>query len=111
MKMIKESFESSLVSNIDEAQLMAQINQFRKILPFTQIGLAILFGGWGLWIRNAILSRPFVLGMNGWKSTARFHVWPWPFKFAVVLNLPAFLAGALVSWPLDALRPGLPESV
>jgi hypothetical protein len=38
-------------------------------------------------------------------------VWPWPYKFAVVLNMPAFLIGLLLSWPLDALRPGFPESV
>jgi hypothetical protein len=104
-------FDLSLVSNTDEIHLMALEIQFRKILPISQTALAILFGGWGLWVRNSILSRPFVLGMTGWESTARFHVWPWPLKFATVLNMPAFLAGALASWPLDALRPGLPESV
>lgn len=98
------------MSNIDEAHFMAQRNQFRKILAFTQTVLAILSGGWGLWVRNDILSRPFVLGTTGWESTARFHVWPWPLKFAAVLNMPAILAGTLVSWPLVALLPALPVS-
>lgn len=90
---------------------MAQGTQFRTILPISQTALAIIFGGWGLWLRNSILSRPFWGESTLWDSTARFHVWPWPFKFAAVLNMPAFLAGSLLSLPLDALRPGLPEWV
>jgi hypothetical protein len=39
------------------------------------------------------------------------HVWPWPFKFAVVQNIPAFLIGLLLSWPIDSFKPGLPEWV
>lgn len=89
---------------------MSQPPQFRRALPVLQTSIAILFGGWGLWIRNSVLSRPF-WGSDGWHSTARFHVWPWPFKFAAILNLPALLAGALLSWPLDYLRAGLPEWV
>lgn len=90
---------------------MDQRTRFRTILPISQTALAIIFGGWGLWLRNSILSRPFWGDSTLWDSTARFHVWPWPFKFAAVLNMPAFLAGSLLSWPLDALRPGLPEWV
>ena len=71
--------------------------------------LASFFGGWGLWLRNSILSRPFWGDSTLWNSTARYHIWPWPFKFAAVLNMPAFAAGTLLSLPLDALRPGLPE--
>jgi hypothetical protein len=89
---------------------MARETQFRKVLPPLQTAIAISFGGWGLWLRNSILSRPF-WGSDGWKSTAVFHVWPWPFKFAAILNMPAFLASGLLSWPLDYLRPGLPEWV
>lgn len=89
---------------------MVQINQLRRILPISQTGLALSFGGWGIWIRDSILSRTF-FGSTLWNSTARFHVWPWPFKFAVVLNIPAFLVGLLLAWPLDTLRPGLPESI
>ena len=33
-----------------------------------------------------------------WDTTARFHVWPWPYKFAFVSNFPAFMAGSLLSW-------------
>jgi len=93
------------------AHFMAQGIQFRRILPISQTALAMFFGGWGLWLRDSILSRPFWGNSTGWDSTARFHVWPWPFRFAAILNMPAFLTGALASWPLDALRPGLPESV
>jgi hypothetical protein len=90
---------------------MDRESHFRKILPTLQTIVAVAFGGWGLWVRNAILSRPFVLGMTGWESTARFHVWPWPYKFAAVLNMPALLAGALVSWPFNALLPVLSGSL
>jgi hypothetical protein len=80
--------------------------QFRKVLPISQSAVAVFFGGCGLWLRNEILSHAWL----GWNSTARFHVWPWPFKFVVIVNMPAFLIGSLLSWPLDALRPG-PEWV
>jgi hypothetical protein len=88
---------------------MAHGNQFRRVLPISQTALTMLFGGWGLWLRNSILSRPFWGDSTWWDSTLRFHVWPWPFKFAAILNMPAFLASLLVSWPIDSLRPGLPE--
>ena len=87
---------------------MSQPLQFRRVLPVLQTCMAIFFGGWGLWLRNSILSQPF-FGSTGWNSTARFHVWPWQFKFAAILNFPAVLAGVLLSLPLDFLRPGLPE--
>jgi hypothetical protein len=28
-----------------------------------------------------------------WETTASMHFWPWPYRFAVILNLPAALAG------------------
>jgi hypothetical protein len=86
---------------------MVQELQFRKVLPVSQSVVAVFFGGWGLWQRNEILSHAWL----GWNSTARFHVWPWPFKFAAIANMPAFFVGLLLAWPLDALRPGLPEWV
>ncbi len=86
---------------------MGRAKQFRWILPVAQTILAALFGGWGLWERNQILSHSFL----GWNSTARFHVWPWQFKFAAVLNMPAFLCGMLLSWPIGNLWPKLSESV
>ena len=90
---------------------MAREHGFRILLPIAQSWLAIGFGGFGLWRRSAILSRPLFDGQTLWDSTARFHVWPWPYKFASVLNLPALIAGSLVSLPLDIIRPNLPEYV
>jgi len=89
---------------------MVQPVLFRRTLPVSQTAVAILFGGWGLWLRNSILSRPFLDG-TGWDTTLAFHVWPWPFKFAAIINMPAFLLGLLLLWPLDAFRLGLSESV
>ena len=91
---------------------MARELRFRIILPVAEFGLAGLFGGVGLWQRYVILSRPgFGEGQTLWDSTARFHVWPWPFKFAVVTNTPAFLSWALVSWPIGDWWPSIPEGV
>jgi hypothetical protein len=63
---------------------MPQKLRFRRILPVAQLGLAALFGGLGLWQRFAILSRPFGEGQTVGDTTAQFHIWPWPFKFAVI---------------------------
>jgi len=79
------------------------------MLPVFQVALAGFFGGWGLWQRNEILNHDYLFGI-GWNSTARFHVWPWPFKFAAISNLPAFLAGLLLSWPIGAASPELHEA-
>ncbi len=89
-----------------------QTKQFRVLLPLVQCPLAALFGGVGLWQRSAILSRPgFGEGQTLWDSTARFHVWPWPFKLAVVTNLPAFLSWALLGWPIGERWPEIPEGM
>lgn len=88
---------------------MVQRNQFRTILPFLSVALALIFGGEGLRIRNSILGQRFFENSTLWNSTARFHVWPWPFKFAVVQNMPAFLIGSIIVRPVDTFRPGLPE--
>src|SRR5262249_32255987 len=85
--------------------------KFRRLLPVVQCVFAALLGGWGLWERAEILSRVFTAdGQTLWETTARFHVWPWPFKFAVVTNTPAFLCWALVSWPLADRWPKAPEA-
>jgi len=89
--------------------VMKHRNQFRLTLPASQTVLAAFLGGWGLWLRNSILSRPFWADSTLWNSTARYHISPWPFKFVAVLNMPALAAGVLLSWPLDALHQGLPE--
>jgi hypothetical protein len=90
---------------------MARGRRFCVILPVAQLGVAALFGGVGLWQRSVILSRPFFEDQTLWNSTARFHVWPWPYKFAVIANLPAFLLGFLPAWPLGVLWPNASEYV
>ena len=81
--------------------------QFRKVLPILQTLLAGSFGGQGLWERSYSLSHAVL----GWSSTAVYHVWPWPYKFAAVLNMPAFLAGTLIAWPISEVWPTLSEIV
>ena len=91
---------------------MDRQSSFRNLLPVVQSAIAVLFGGTGLWQRSAILSRPwFSEGQTMGDTTARFHVWPWPYKFAVVSNFPAFMAGSLLSWPIGIVWPKPPESV
>jgi hypothetical protein len=89
---------------------MPQKLRFRRILPVAQFGLAALFGGLGLWQRFAILSRPFGEGQTVGDTTAQFHIWPWPFRFAVITNMPAFLAWALLGWPIGERWPTIPEA-
>jgi hypothetical protein len=101
-------FPQHLVSNLNRTR-MTYRRRFRWFLPASQVPLAALFGGWGLWLRDQILSHDYLFG-TGWNSTARFHVWPWPFKFAVVTNTPAFLCWGLVSWPLGERWPNAPET-
>jgi len=90
---------------------MARESRFRVRLPVAQFGLAALFGGFGQWQRSAILSRPFFDGQTLRNSTAVYHVWPWPYKFAVVSNIPAFLLGLVLSWPIGTAWPGASEYV
>ena len=89
-----------------------QPKQFRVLLPLVQGPLAALFGGLGLLQRSAILSQPgFFEGTTMWDTTARYHVWPWPYKFAFISNFPAFIASSLVLWPVGVIWPKVPESV
>jgi hypothetical protein len=88
---------------------MTLIGKFRQLLPALQAAIAALFGGWGLWQRNQILSQDYLFGI-GWNTTARFHIWPWPYKFAAISNFPAHLAGLLSTVPISAVRPTLPEA-
>ncbi|HYH01101.1 MAG TPA: hypothetical protein VD837_18390 [Terriglobales bacterium] len=83
--------------------------RFRFLLPIAQTFSAAIFGGVGLWQRHHILSQPWLGDQTMWETTARFHVWPWPFKFAVLTNVPAFLAGALVEWPIESVWSSIPE--
>ena len=79
--------------------------QFRRILPIAQTALAIVFGSWGLFLRKTIIST----SQLGWNSTLRFHVWPWPLKFAVIQNAPALIVGSLMSIPIAKLWPEASE--
>ena len=88
---------------------MARRSRFCNPLPVAQCGLTALFEGFGLWQRSVILSRPFFEGQTLWNSTARFHGWPWSYKFAAVSNLPAVLAGSLASLPLAVIWPSVSE--
>ena len=94
------------VSNLGRRKAMSREIYFRKILPPLGTILVVVLGEWGLWVRGTIIRNSLA-----WDSTVRFHTWPWPLKFAAVLNLPAILAGLLVSWPLDALKPDFPELI
>jgi hypothetical protein len=89
---------------------MTSRKRFRQVLPASQVALAALFGGWGLWQRNQILSHDYLFGI-GWDTTAKFHLWPWPYKFAAVCNLPALFAGLLLIIPIGAVRPTLSEAM
>ena len=46
-----------------------------------------------------------------WDTTARFHVWPWPYRFEVISNFPASMASSLLLWPVGLVWPKVPESV
>jgi hypothetical protein len=79
---------------------------------FAVIGTAIAegFGAVGLWQRSHILSRPFFIGQTLWDSTARFHVWPWPFKVAAIWAFPAFFGGSIVMMPVNLFIGRFPEA-
>src|SRR6266704_745295 len=89
---------------------MANSTYSRVWLPVVQLALAAVFGGVGISRRNQILNQVW-LDQTLWHSTARFHVWPWPFKLAFILNLPAALIAAVVEWPLGKIWPNLPELI
>ena len=76
---------------------MSRWNQFRTVLPVSQTVLAAVLGGWGLWQRNEILGHSWFR----WNSIS----------FVAVVNMPAYLAGGLVVWPIADRWPKLPYSV
>ena len=85
------------------------MTRFSRVLPTIEFCIAIIFGGVGLRQRYTVLSRPIFQNQTLWDTTARFHVWPWPYKFALIANLPAFFAGSIVVFPFSVKWPALPE--
>jgi hypothetical protein len=83
---------------------------FRILLPVIETVSTAVFGGVGLWQRHQILSQHWWGGQTLYYSTARFHVWPWPYKLAVITNLPAFLAAGMTEWPFRAIWPDMPDA-
>lgn len=84
---------------------------FRLLLALLQTLLGAVFGGVGLWQRHQILNQRLWGSETLWHSTAAFHVWPWPYKFALITNLPAFLVAALVKWPIQSAWPNMPDAI
>lgn len=82
--------------------------QYRALLPAIQTVSAILCGGIGLSQRNAILKQPWLGEQTMADTTARFHVWPLPLRFALVNNLPALTSLGVIGWPLSRVWPGMP---
>jgi hypothetical protein len=76
--------------------------RFRTWLPLSQCLLGGLFGLLGAWQRVSVLGQS-EFGQSLWNTTARFHVWPWPYKLALSINLPSFLMGTLVASPFVML--------
>ena len=85
--------------------------RYRILLPVIHTVAAILFGGVGLWQRHAILDQRFMGNQTMWDTTARFHVWPLPYRLAVISNVPAFLTAGFIEWPLSSLWPRMSELV
>ena len=90
---------------------MSRTSPIRVAVALSQSGVAALFGIVGFSQRNRILSQPFIEGQTLWNTTAQFHVWPWPLKFAIIENFPAFVASTLLSLPLRLLWPQAPEAI
>lgn len=86
---------------------MTRTVKFRHVLPIAQTVLAALMGSIGLLQRHHILSQRLWGDQTLWDSTARFHIWPWPFKFAVIANIPALLPAL----GIEQVWPRIPEAV
>jgi hypothetical protein len=84
--------------------------RFRFLIAITGTIMAEAFAAVGLWQRNHILSQSFFMGTTLWESTARFHVWPWPYRFAAILALPAFIGGSMVMLPFRLFVHNIPEA-
>jgi hypothetical protein len=88
---------------------MSRNLRFRVLLPVLATATVILVGGIGLWQRHRILNQRLFGDQTLWESTARFHVWPLPYRFAVITNIPAFLTAGVIEWPIGSRWPQFPE--
>src|SRR3954454_21026050 len=79
--------------------------RFGLLLGVSQAIVAACFGGFGTYQRNRILNQPFLDNQTLWETTARFHIWPWPLKFAIIMNFPAAVGTAIFSLPLAMALP------
>ena len=82
---------------------MNAITRQRKAIACAGFAIAVLFGGVGMWQRQTELGKPIWDGKTLEQTTAVFHIWPWPLKLAMVVNLPAVLLGGMLSSPLAPL--------
>lgn len=64
-------------------------------------------GRWAVFVGGG-QRRDWALAARG-DSTAAYHVWPWPFTFAVVVNLPALIGSVPVSGGVGMLWDGWNE--
>jgi len=92
-----------------QSQMLANL-RFRMWVAVWATAIAEGFGAVGLWQRNHVLSQPLFLGQTLWESTARFHVWRWPFKGGAIWAFPAFRGGSIVMMPVNLLIGTLPEA-
>jgi hypothetical protein len=84
--------------------------RLRIFLSVGQFVCAGLFGGIGLWERLSTLNQT-IGNAPLWEATAPLHLWPLPYKFAAILNMPAALAGMLFSAFASASGPVVSEVV
>ena len=84
--------------------------RFCVLLPILQFILGGVLGGVGLWQRGQILNQP-IFGSPASATTAVYHVWPWPFKLAVLINEPAVILGGLTALTMEWLGSGMSEPI
>ena len=89
---------------------MTGLFRFRWLVTAGGTAVAAAFGAVGQWERNRILNQPFIEGSTLWDTTARFHVWPWPFKLAAIWNMPAFIGGSILMLPFRLIWTTLAEA-
>jgi hypothetical protein len=90
----RSDFAYAIVKLIQVRRSHVQSHALSRLLPVVQFFISGTLGAIGLWQRSQLLSQPLFSGTLG-DTTAAFHIWPWPFKLAVTMNLPAFIFGGV----------------